>query len=61
MTGRLLALADRIAHFAYEPTRLSRDLTVARWHHRLHLVPHRLIEPICDRYDRQITREREGA
>lgn len=55
MSRRLLALADRIAHVLYEPTRLGRNLSVTRWHHRIHLLPHRWIEPVCDRYERRIT------
>lgn len=57
MTGKLLAATDRVAHFLYEPTRLGQNLSVARWHHRIHLVPHRLIKPLCDRYERRLTGE----
>lgn len=47
---RLRAL-DSLAHFLYAPTMLGRRVSVARWHHRLHLIPGRVLERACARLD----------
>ena len=40
-----------IAHFLYCPTTLGRQVAVGRWHHRIHLIPARLLAQLCDRLD----------
>lgn len=42
---------DTTAHFLYCPTMWGRRCARARWHHHLHLIPHRLLGWVCDRYD----------
>ena len=51
---RALEALDSLAHFLYRPTMLGRGLAVARWHHRIHLIPHRLMDLICGPYERSI-------
>src|SRR5215469_4350617 len=43
-------MVDSAAHFLHTPT-MRRGVTVARWHHRIHLLPVCLLNPICDRFD----------
>lgn len=45
---------DAAAHFLYCPTMLGRDSARTRWHHRIHLIPGRLLAWVCDRYDRSL-------
>jgi hypothetical protein len=45
---------DGVAHFLYCPTMLGRRVAVARWHHRIHLIPGHLLARACDRYDRAL-------
>lgn len=42
---------DAVAHFLYCPTMLGRYAARERWHHRIHLIPGRLLAWVCDRYD----------
>ena len=51
MFARLL---DDVAHFLYTPTALGSRCVRARWHHSLHLIPARILERTCDRYDRAL-------
>lgn len=51
MTGRLLRWADAAAHILYWPTGLGRQSARFRWHHRIHLIPGRLLALVCDRYE----------
>ena len=42
---------DTVAHFLHTPLMFGHRITVARWYHRLHLLPGWALNPICDRYD----------
>jgi hypothetical protein len=55
MRGRLLERADTVAHVLYCPTMAGRRFVRARWHHRIHLIPRRLLTAVCDPYERWIT------
>ncbi len=48
---RLLRIADRVAHVAYCLTTLGHTAARGRWHHRIHLIPGRMLVAICDRYE----------
>ena len=48
---------DTLAHFLYEPTMAGKDVAVARWHHRIHLIPGWLVTWVCDRYDASLWAE----
>jgi hypothetical protein len=50
--GRL----DAVAHFLYAPTMLGRRCARARWHHRLHLIPGRLLRAVCAAYEAELAR-----
>jgi hypothetical protein len=45
---------DWTAHFLYCPTMGGRRHARARWHHRVHLIPGRVLRRACDRYDREL-------
>jgi hypothetical protein len=40
-----------IAHFLHCPAMLGRHVAVARWYHRIHLIPGRLLNRWCNRLD----------
>ena len=42
---------DDVAHFLHTPLMLGHRVAVARWYHRLHLLPGWALRPICDRFD----------
>lgn len=44
-------IIDAVAHVLYCPTMLGRRSARTRWHHRVHLIPGRLVGWVCDRYD----------
>jgi hypothetical protein len=47
----MLRALDTIAHFLYCPAMAGRRIVRARWYHRIHLIPGRLLARICDRYE----------
>lgn len=51
MRHRLWRIADTAAHLLYAPTMRGTRCGRARWHHRVHLIPHRVFGWICDRYE----------
>lgn len=51
MKLRLFMALDGLAHMLYAPTMLGRRSGRTRWHHRVHLIPGRLLGWVCDRYD----------
>lgn len=51
--GGLLGRLDAVAHFLYAPTLRSRAAR-ARWHHHIHLIPGRLLQAVCDRYEQRL-------
>jgi len=44
--GRML---DDLAHFLYCPTMLGRRSARYKPHHRIHLIPGRWLEKVCER------------
>lgn len=42
---------DDVAHFLYCPTMLGARCRRARWHHRIHLIPRRVLGFICHSLD----------
>ena len=44
---------DTVAHALYCPTMHGKRCVRAHWHHRIHLIPGRLLRPVCDRLDGQ--------
>jgi hypothetical protein len=55
MRGRLLERTDTVTHALYCPTMAGRRLARTRWHHRIHLIPRRLLAAVCDRYECWLT------
>lgn len=51
-----MRLVDWLAHMLYEPALLGRRAGAVRlpWAHRVHLIPGRWLEWVCDRYDRRL-------
>lgn len=68
MRLRMFQAIDRAAHFLYCPTMGGRLAARTRWHHRIHLIPGRLLGWICNRFDlfigvepEELHRPRKGA
>lgn len=51
MRLKLFMALDGLAHFLYVPTALGRRAVRTRWHHRIHLIPDRLLGWACNRLD----------
>jgi hypothetical protein len=49
-----------VAHFLYCPAMFGRHIAVARWYHRIHLIPGRLLGRWCDRLDRELLGDEEN-
>ena len=43
-----------IAHFFYCPAMFGRHVAIARWYHRIHLLPEWLLLRLCNRLDRAL-------
>jgi hypothetical protein len=48
---------DSAAHFLYCPGMLGRRLAIARWYHRVHLIPGWLLKLVCDRFEHSVWAE----
>lgn len=46
-----------IAHFLHCPAMYGRKVAVARWYHRIHLLPGALLRRWCDRLERDLMME----
>lgn len=52
--SRCLSRADAVAHALYSPFMAGRRIAAARWYHRIHLIPGRLLAVVCDRHERGV-------
>lgn len=43
-----------IVHWLYDPFAFGRRCYRIRWYHRIHLIPARLIDRLCDKYDEKL-------
>lgn len=51
MRLKLFSALDWLAHLLYAPTMLGHRSGRTRWHHRIHLIPDRVLGWVCNRFD----------